>query len=437
MPSTPKETTTKVEPWDGAKPYLTDVYKQYNDLIKAGAPKQWSGSTVADQSAATKAGQTGTYNYATNAANQNALNQATTTANNIAKGQFDQTGNNTLKSLTGGVNLGTNGAASGVSNFLNTTTNPATQQAANSNNFNNAAMGLQTQQANKLATEQNPANANLAAMASGANIGKNPYLDQSVSNATQKIADQLANVTNPQIMGGAAGAGRLGSNAFASQLNNAQSAAADAMTKTATDMYANQFNTDTNYMLNANSQVAQNYNNNVNNAIAANANLAGTSNNQQSQRLNGTQLYGDLYKSQQQNTLSGLGLMNDIYNQGAQNQFTNAGLKADAANSLNGNQNSQYGLQLSGAGMAGQNYQNGLLPYQTLTQLGSGHDTRNQDILNNQIQRYEQAQQQPLTNLGNFTNILNGGGYSNTTTPVYSNTGSQVFGGLVSLLGLL
>ena len=38
MGSTPKETTSKVEPWDGAKPYLKDVYAQFDQLLKNGAP---------------------------------------------------------------------------------------------------------------------------------------------------------------------------------------------------------------------------------------------------------------------------------------------------------------------------------------------------------------------------------------------------------------
>ncbi|TWF46325.1 hypothetical protein FHW37_11520 [Neorhizobium alkalisoli] len=47
MPSTPKETTTKVEPWDGAKPYLLENYKDFADLLDKGAPQAWQGPTVA------------------------------------------------------------------------------------------------------------------------------------------------------------------------------------------------------------------------------------------------------------------------------------------------------------------------------------------------------------------------------------------------------
>ncbi|MBW6421606.1 tail fiber domain-containing protein [Rhizobium sp. XQZ8] len=433
----PKETTTKVEPWDGAKPYLTDVYKQYDQLIKDGAPKQWSGPTVADQSAATKTSQAQTQAYATNPNASAGLNVAANATKNITSGNFDQSGNNALKGLLGGVNTGPNPATSGVNNFLTGNQFAPGQSTLNAGmNYTNAASGLQQQQAQGLAGANNPALANLQATASGANIGKNPYLDQAVGNATQKIADQLGNVTNPTIAGGAAGMGRLGSNASASLLNNAQGAAAEQMSKVATDMYANQYNTDVQNMLGANSQYGNFYNSDVANQLNANSALAGTSNSQQSQRTDAANANNSQYNAGRDAQLAGLGLQNNMYQQGVANQFTNAGLKADAANSLNGNQNSQAGLQLSGAGMAGDQYKNGLLPAQALAELGQTQDTRNQNILNNNIQRYEQQQQQGLTNLGNFTNILNGGNYSNTTTPVYNNTGGQILGGLSTILGL-
>jgi hypothetical protein len=243
-------------------------------------------------------------------------------------------------------------------------------------------------------TQANPALAYLQQTASGANVGKNPYLDASVAQTTQKIADQLGNVTLPSISGAAAGAGRLGSNAFASQLNNAQSTAADAMSKAATDMYANQYNAD----------------------VAAQQNAANS--------------YGNFINTGTQNQINAGNAL-------SQASLGQQGVRNDAANGLN-----QYGInkantQLQGAGMAADQYTNGLLGSSVLGQVGQTQDTRNQDILNNTIQRYEQQQQQQLTNLGNFTNILNGGGYSNQTTPVYNNSAMQGLGIFTSLLGLL
>ncbi|MGE6781306.1 tail fiber domain-containing protein [Ensifer adhaerens] len=515
MGSQPKQTTQKVEPWDGSKGYLLDVYKQYDQLIKDGAPKPYQGETVAGQSNATKQSQQMTADYANNLGNSTILKNGQNAVNQITSGQFDQSGNNALKGQLGGVNAGTDPAAQGAANFANgqhvgtapgnstlqagtnftnpgiaatqgamngintNYTNPATGQAANYNQFQNAGMGLQQDQANALTGANNPALANLNATASGQNIGKNPYLDQAVGNATQKIADQLQNVTNPTLTAQASGMGRLGSNASASLMNNAQSAAANEMSKVATDMYQNQYNTDVQAMLNANNQVGNWYNSDIANRMNANANLAATSNSQQGQRLAGTDLYGNLNNAQEnlrQNAtgqqlqgagqlgqlgnqqqglrndaanalnnqytndrgqqLQGLGMQSDIYNNYVQNMFNNAGMVRDAANSLNGNQNAQNAQRLQGAGMAGDQYMNGMLPANILGQLGQTQDQRAQDILNNNIARWDQQQQQPLTNLGNFANLLNGGGYSNTTTPVYNNTGGQVLGGLTSLLGL-
>ncbi|MBN7809113.1 tail fiber domain-containing protein [Agrobacterium rosae] len=439
MGGSPKETTTKVEPWGGAQPYLVDTYAQYDKLIKEGAPKQWSGPTVADQSAATKNSQSMVQNYATGSAS-NILGNAQNTVNGLTSGtSLDQTGNNALKGLLGGVQTGSDPSTAGAGQFANGAyvgAAPGTQTLTNGTGYTNAATGLQTQQANSLASSSNPTLANLNATASGAYVGKNPYLDQAVGNATQKIADQLGNVTNPTLTSQAAGVGRLGSNASASMLNNAQSAAADAMTRTATDMYANQYNTDTQRMLDANSQVGQFYNTDVANRNNANAALAATSNTQQGLRNDAANSLNSQYSTDRNQQMQGLGMQSDIYNNDVATKFNNAGLTQGAASALNGNQNAQYNTQLQGASMAGQQYQNGMLPADLLAQLGQTQDTRAQDVLNNDIQRYEAQQQQQLTNLGNFTNILNGGGYSNTTTPVYNNTASQVFGGLTSLLGL-
>jgi hypothetical protein len=437
---------------------------------------------------------------------------------------------NAAKGITGSY---TNPGVSATQNALNAInpnyTNAAVGQAANYNNYTNAAMGNQQQLANSLQNTNNPAMANLQATASGANIGKNPYLDQAVGNATQKIADQLGNVTNPTLNSQAAGVGRLGSNASASLLNSAQASAADAMGRVATDMYQNQYNTDTQNMLNANQQVGNFYNSDVQNRLSANSDFANTSNSQQQNRMQGTQLYGSLTDSQQnlrndalnmrlngaaqlgdqslkqqsmnneldnmrlnaanqlgnqsatqqglrndqtglmlnannqwsdqatnQNQqrlaaansandqyqfdkdyqMQGLNLQNQQYQQGVQNQFTNAGLKQDAANSLNSNQNAQLQQQLAAAGMSVDMFTNGLLPQQLLAQLGGQQDQRAQDILNNDIQRYDQSQRQPLQNIVDFNNLLTNGNYNATTTPVYNNTGGQILGGLTSLLGL-
>lgn len=361
MSSSPKETTTKTEPWDGAQDYLKDVYSQYSDLVAQGSPQTWSGSTVADQSDATKAAQAAQVAYATNPANSAILSNAANTVNGITQGSA---------------------------------VNPAANTAlAAGTTYSNAAIPALTN-ATTSAASANPALAFLQGTASGANVGKNPYLDASVGNATQKIADQLGQVTLPTQNGQAAGLGRLGSNASASLNNTATSAAADAMSKAATDMYANQYNTDTTNSLNAANSYGSLTNADKANQVAAGSALSSASLGQQA-------------------------------------------AQTDAATALNAGANAQAQTQLAGAGMAADQYTNGLLPSTVLGQVGAAQDTRAQDTLNQQIALFDQDQQKSLTNLSNFANVLNGGGYSNSTTPVYSNTGGQLLGGLAAVLGAL
>ncbi|WP_172746175.1 tail fiber domain-containing protein [Neorhizobium sp. T7_12] len=405
MGSTPKETTTKTEPWDAAKPILQKYYNKADKLFEAGAPQYYQGSTVADQSKATKDAMAQQEAIARGGQGTAALTNAQNAVANIAGGSANPTqAQDTLSRLQTSTAAGTN---------------PAAGQVANAGNFTNAGAGLQQQQANNLASSKNPVLSNLMATASGANVGKNPYLDQMVATQQGKIADQLKNVTMPGISGQANMLGRSGSNAFATQLNNATSTAAEAMGRAATDMYGAQYNTDIQTQLNANQQVGNFYNSDQQNQISANANVANTSNSQQAQQL------------------AALGLQSDIHNQDVNNGLNNSKLQLDAANSQAGNANAAANTQLGAAGMAGDAYGYGYLPSQQLGQIGAIQDTRAQDVLNADIQKHDFEQTQPIRNIADMINMVNGGGYNNVTTPVYSNTAGQVAGGLGSLLGLL
>lgn len=409
-------------------------------------------------------------------------------------------------------------------------TNAAAGQAANYNGFTNAATGLQTQQAKELASGNNPAMDYLRKTASGGDIGNNPYLDQMVATQQSKIADQLKNITNPQIDSQAASLGRMGSGAFATQRNNAETAAATGMSDVAATMYGNQYNTDKDRQMAAAGQYGDMYASDQNLQMQANANLANTSNSQQQSRMQGTQLYGDLNDAQQSQRLAqqqlqmqgagqlgqqslsqqdmnnqldtlrlnaagqlgdqsaqqqnlrnaqtglmldangqwstqantqnaqrlnaagmandqyqfdqnyrmqGLGLQNDIYQQGLQNQFQNNTQRMNAANSQAANQNARANTQLQGAGMAGDMYGLSYLPSQYLAQLGQQRDTRAQDVLNADIQRHDYIENKPFTDAANMINMATTGNYSTTSQPLYNNTGSQMLGGLTSLLGML
>ncbi|GCA50637.1 hypothetical protein KGO5_03084 [Sinorhizobium sp. KGO-5] len=517
MTSTPKESTTKVEPWDGAKPYLLENYKKFDELIKSGAPKQFEGSTVANQSNATLDALSGTESLARNG-NTSALTNATNAVNGVMTQGTNTQANSTLSQLQQQMNFGTNptdaiakgiangstvgqnysngaaGTAAGLQNYSNGAIsqfqgmanylNPALAQSQGYGGYTNAAAGLQTNQANSLAQGNNPAMDFLKNTASGANIGNNPYLDRMVNQQQDNIAEKLKNVTNPGIDSQAAAMGRMGSGAYARQRNNAETVAANEMSKVATDMYGNQYNQDTANQLSAAGQYGNFANQDVANRLQANQALAGTDAQQQQLRQAGTSLYGNLadaqqsqrfnaanslssaYDSQQaarlgananyagildsqqsarQNALNsnrdfqlaGANLASNNYQNSIANMLSGNSQRLNAANAANNQQNAVADQRLNAAGMAGQTYANQYLPYQQLAGVGEARDTRAQDVLNAEIAKWDYDQQLPMQNIANFTNLLNGGGYSNTTTPVYSNTTGQVLGGLSSLAGLL
>ncbi|WP_201272995.1 tail fiber domain-containing protein [Sinorhizobium meliloti] len=517
MTSTPKETVSKVEPWDGAKPYLLENYKKFDELIKSGAPKQFEGSTVADQSKATLDALNGTENLARNG-NTSALTNATNAVNGVMTQGTNTQANSTLSQLQQQMNFGTNptdaiakgiangstvgqnyqnsaaGTAAGLQNYSNGAIsqfqgmanylNPALAQSQGYGNYTNAAADLQTNQANSLAQGNNPAMDYLKNTASGSNIGNNPYLDRMVSNQQDAIADKLKNITNPGIDSQAAAMGRMGSGAFARQRNSAEQTAANEMGKVATEMYGNQYNQDVQNQMNAAGQYGNFYNSDVSNRMNANQALAGTDAQQQQLRQAGTSLYGDLANSQQsqrlnatnslssaydsqqaarlgananyagildsqqsarQNALNsnrdfqlaGANLASNNYQNSIANMLSGNSQRLNAANAANNQQNAVADQRLNAASMAGQTYANQYMPYQQLAGVGEARDTRAQDVLNAAIAKHDYDAQLPMTNIANFTNLLNGGGYSNTTTPVYSNTTGQVLGGLSSLAGLL
>lgn len=437
--STPKETTTKTEPWDGAQPYILKYLDQADKLYSAGKPEYYQGDTVAGQSSATKDALSQQEALARSGSAASGLASASNAVNNITSGNaFSGQANNTLSQLQNGINLGTNPAAGTAANLAAGTTNaPGNGTLAAGQNFTNAAFGAQQAQAGALASGNNPAMDYLKQTASGANIGKNPYLDSMVQNQQTKIADQFRNITAPQIDGQAASLGRMGSGAYATQRNNAETTAATAMADVATNMYGNQYNTDKDRQLSAAGQYGNFYNSDQTNQMNANQNLASTSSNQQGLRNDAANAANSQYQFDKNMQLQGAGLQSDIYNSGISNQLQNKNQMLNAANSQAGNQVSQANTQLAGAGMAGEQYANQYLPTDKLGQIGSQIDGRNQDVLNSDIQRWDFQQNQPLSNIANMINLANGGNYSNTTTPVYSNKSAQAMGGITSLLSIL
>lgn len=466
MASTPKETTTKVEPWDGAKPYLLEQYAQMDKLIKEGAPAAWSGPLIADRSNATvdslsqaeaiaRGGNTAILSSGSNAVNgvlNSGINaQAANTLSSLQQGSL---GTNPTINFATSVMNGSSGSNAPGSYNLNYT-NPALQGASGYQNYTNSASGLQTAQAQQLANSSNPAaSAYLQQTASGANIGNNPYLQQNIANQQASIADQLKNVTNPGIDSQAASLGRMGSGAYASQRNNADATASKSMADVAVNALTNQYNQDVSAQQNASNLYSNMYNQDVSNRLNANQALASTDAQQQQLRQAGTSLYGSLSDSQNAARLANSNAANAQYNTNNQYQMQGANLlnnsyaqsisdmlnlnqqKLSAANSQISADSNLNGQKLSAASQAAQQYQNQYLPSQMLGQVGQSQDTFNTANLQAQIDQWNTAQTKDMTNIQNMVNLLNGGNYSNTTQNVYSNQTGQALGALSSLAGL-
>lgn len=433
MPSTPKETTTKVEPWDGAKPYLLDQYANFDQLLKDGAPKAYEGKTYNEQSQATKDALSGAESIARNGDTSN-LTNASTALNSVLTQSGNTPANQTLSQLQNPVNLGTN-PTDAIAKMIGNG-QMANAPGTYNQNYTNSAAGLQNAQANSLANSNNPAMNYLQQTASGANIGNNPYLDKMVSKQQDTIADKLKNITNPGVDSQAAAMGRMGSGAYATQRNNAETTAANEMAKVATDMYGNQYNQDVQNQMSAAGQYGDLANQDVANRLNANQALAGTDAQQQGLRQSAAQGMNQQFNASNDYRMQGLNLASNNYQNNISNMLSANDQRMNAANSQLTATNNLNNQRLNAANMAGTVYGNQYLPSTYLSGVGEQQDAYNDKVLQADINAWDRAQQQPLQNIGNFANLLNGGGYSNTTTPVYTNTTGQVLGGLSSLAGL-
>lgn len=292
-------------------------------------------------------------------------------------------------------------------NQYNTDKDRQMSAAGQYGNFYNSDQNLQMQ-----------ANANLANTSNSQqqNRMQGTQLYGDLNNAQQGLRNDAINMSMQ-------GANQLGNQSLSQQDMNNQ---LDNMRLSAANQLGNQSatqqglrNDQTGLMLNANNQ------------------WSNQANTQNQQRLNAAGMANDQYQFDKNYQMQGLGMQNDIYQQGIANQFQNNNQRLVAANSQFANQNAQANTQLGAAGMAGDMYGLNFLPSQYLAQVGAQKDQRAQDVLNADIQRHDFQQNQPLSNIANMINLANGGNYSNTTTPVYNNTGGQVLGGLTSLLGML
>ena len=197
MASTPKETTTKTEPWDGAKPYITKYLAQADKAYTEGKPLPFQGSTVAAQSAQTLAAQAAAEKLATGGG-QNLTNAANTVAGITGGNNISPQANNTLSNLQNGVKLGSNPAQNGVNSIAQgsqTGLAPGTSTIKNTMNYSDPTIAKTGQIANSL--NANYTNPGVAATQNAAKGITGSYTNPGVAATQQAMQSVNTNYVNP------------------------------------------------------------------------------------------------------------------------------------------------------------------------------------------------------------------------------------------------
>jgi hypothetical protein len=263
--------------------------------------------------------------------------------------------------------------------------------------YANAGMGIQG----------NPIYNSLMGMASGQYVdpSRNPALAGTIQAATQPLVNQYMTATAPQTASGFEAGGRYGSGAATNAQGQNQYALGGALANATSSIVNNAYNTGLQSMLGAGSALGSAYNTGVGNVTGALSNAGQLA-------QSGVTNAGNLYNMAGQLGLSGLNSM-----------MSGLGAGAGAANAGYGTAASAYG--------AGGNIANaGTLNLGSLAQMApelANYPTANLATAYNTgwapIQNYAGVLGQPI----------GGNTISQTTTPYYQNTGSQILSGLTGI----
>ncbi|RUP22652.1 hypothetical protein [Methylobacterium sp.] len=162
---------------------------------------------------------------------------------------------------------------------------------------------------------------------------------------------------------------------------------------------------------------------------------------QQSNSLNYLNSLSDLYKYDTTNRVNAMYGGANVANQDFANQLSNAQLQLNAANAQAQVEAQRAAQQLQAAAMAGGLRGNDYADANALLGVGQADQSRQGAFLQDDINRWNQSQNAVWTGLQNQANILNGGGFNNTsgtsTKPVYTNNAAQGMGLATSALGML
>lgn len=347
------------KPWGPAQPYALDALGQAQNLYANYRPQAYPGSTVADLSPQTQAALQAMWDRASTGSPLTSQAQNLTSQVLAGGGGVPQQAFDFLSGMTGG----------GY-------TNPATGFA-----LGDIASSWQDNPALRFMTQE----------ASGANVGRNPYLDETYNRAAGALTRNWNNIQAPTIDAGVDLHGRVGSRSQAGAYDDSLYGLGNAMAGLGNQIYGGAYTTDRA------------------NQMTGMADLASTYANQQAAQRAATGAYGGMFNQ-------------DIANRMATAQsLGNLGI-SDTAQRL--------GAASGAPALAESDYTDIMKMLAT----GGALDARSQQQLQGLIDSWNQQQQTPYTALQNYASTISPFMFSNQTTS--QPAGSNVAGLIGGLSGL-
>ena len=278
----------------------------------------------------------------------------------------------------------------------------------------------------------------LADTAQGNYLNANPYLDAMFGAASENVTNRFNDTVTPSINATFGSGGRTGSGIHALTMANAQDKLGDDLTSMASNIYGNNYQSERGRQTTAGNQLNQ-------------GSLQSQQANQgMDDRARSLQMQGDISTQQASTAAAGQSLQADIANQNTQNaaldrdfnaQQQNQSAFSDALNrqatagtnlmsQYNTDQNRQMSAMNYAPTAASMDYQdiNGMLKAGDIT------TGKAQEILNDDMARYNYYQNQPDENLQNYMNLV--GAYDTQSASTRS-TGadSGLFGSITQGIG--
>ena len=429
-------TTQRSEPWDAQKPYITEGYREAQDLFNKGPAQYYPGSTVADQSDTTKnalsaierRGMSGAdgrsrQQYALNQFGEGNLGDWGTVNQMRTLGGANSFANNPAVSRLADLSFNGSGLGAGAAQRIGDLTSTGGNNLAQYRRDVGDIIGGSAQAAN-------PALAGLAKTAGGSYLGGSPYLDSMYGKAASGLTRQFAEGVSPGLDSGASRAGRYGSGMHKNVKDAAGVSFGRQLGDLATGIYGGAYDQER-----ARQEAAvRDLSNVYTQGLGLRASTAGTSAGQ------GT---ADAQTRLAASGQIGAGSAQDVANKLAANQQLSQAYESGAdrqlqsLNSANQAYNAQRAQQLQALGLQPAYQQMDYTDLNNASAAGQARDQYAQQLINADIARHDFGQNAQWQNLSRYLAAINGGspGASVTTTGGGGGLGGlgSIFAGLGGL----